>query len=95
MAPLDATGDGVLRLMAKEDMSGCEWSVRMNGIELQAIAYVHKPIEHPYEAALGEPGQYACFSCDPGSVRDGLNRVDITLTSGDKATVRYLDVTMK
>ena len=57
-------------------------------------ADVRKPLEHPYEAGLGEPGQYACFACPRAAVADGPNRIAVALDEGPAATLECLEVTL-
>jgi hypothetical protein len=83
---------GLLRLRCLRDASGSTWTVSLNGTKLQSTDYVAKPIENPYNAFLGQPGEYACFSCPPGIARDGHNELAVTMDHGDPLTVEYLDL---
>ena len=95
MAPTEhQKTDGLLRLMTKEDSSKCRWTVKLNGAGLERTEFVSKPIDHPYEAGLGEPKQYACFACPRALVEDGLNRIAITLDHGGPVTVKYIDLVL-
>lgn len=90
---VDST-DGPLRLMAEDDCRGTQWTVAVNGTALQPAAFVRKPLEHPYEAGLGDPSQYACFSCPRRAVRDGLNEVSVTLVGGADVSIQYVDIVL-
>jgi hypothetical protein len=92
MVPNERDKKALLRLRAAQNAEGRAWSVSLNGMELEATEYVAKPIENPYSAYLGQPDQYACFSCPPGIVRDGLNELKITMDHGDPLTIEYLDL---
>jgi hypothetical protein len=92
LAPNDPTQKGLFRLRALQDASGRAWTVSLNGTQLKAADYVAKPIDHPYDAFLGQPGEYACFSCPPGIARDGLNQIAVSIERGDPLTVAYLDL---
>jgi hypothetical protein len=81
-------------LRALRDASGCAWIVRLNGTQLKPADYKEKPIDHPYNAFLGKPENYACFSCPAGTVGDGLNQLAITLDRGDPMPVEYLDLVL-
>jgi hypothetical protein len=83
---------GLIRLRCLRDASGSTWTLSLNGTKLAPIDYVAKPIENPYNAYLGEPGEYACFSCPPGIARDGHNELAVTMDHGDPLTVEYLDL---
>jgi hypothetical protein len=92
LAPSDQNKKGLFRLRALRDASGCTWTVKLNGTQLEATDYVAKPIDHPYDAFLGQAGEYACFSCALGIARDGLNQIAVSMDRGDPLTVAYLDL---
>ena len=95
MAPTEhQSSDGFFRLMTAEDTSKCRWMVKVNGTTLDATDYIHKPLDHPYEAGMGQPNEYACFKCPRGLVRNGINKIALILEDGGPVTVRYLDLTL-
>ena len=55
---------------------------------------MRKPLDHPYEAGLGEASQYACFECARSAVHEGANGIAITLHEGASATVEYVDLVL-
>ena len=80
--------------MTAGDSNGCRWTVKVNGAELEKTQFAGKPLDHPYEAGLGRPNQYACFKCPRALAKDGPNRMEITLVEGASVTVRYVDVVL-
>ncbi len=92
MIPNDPDKKALLRLRSQLNAQGRAWSVSLNGTKLEPTEYVAKPIDNPYDAFLGEPGQFACFSCPAGIARDGLNELSITMDQGDPLTIEYLDL---
>ena len=64
----------------------------MNGRELSGTGVVLKPLDHPYEAALGEKTQYACFTVKRSLVREGINHLTIALDDGGPVTIEYIDL---
>jgi hypothetical protein len=92
MVPRAQNQKGLIRLRGLRDASGSTWTVSLNGTKLQPSDYVAKPIENPYNAYLGQPSEYACFSCPPGIARDGHNELAVTMDHGDPLTVEYLDL---
>jgi hypothetical protein len=95
MAPTPSqTHDGLLRLMAEAKMPDRAWEVTVNGLPLAPSPFVRKPIDHPYEGYLGEPGEYACFACPRTAVREGTNAVQVTLKQGDPTKLIYLDLVL-
>lgn len=93
MAPNQRDKDVLLRLRATQNAQGRNWNVILNGTKLEPAPYVAKPIDAPYDAYLGQPDQYACFSCPSGSIHDGRNELTIQM-EGDPATVEYLDLVL-
>ena len=67
-------------------------ALRKAGVQSRHI--VAKPIDHPYEACLGKPDQYACFACPRSIVKNGNNKIAITLTEGPTVTVNYIDLVL-
>jgi hypothetical protein len=95
MAPTDhQTKDGLLRLMMDRNSSQCQWAAKLNGTALVPADFVRKPLDHPYEAGLGQPDQYACFTCPRTAVGDGPNRIALTLIDGDPVSVEYVDLVL-
>jgi hypothetical protein len=95
MAPTEhQRRDGLFRLRTARDASDRRWGVTLNETELEPTHFVRKPLDHPYEAGLGKPSQYACFACPRAAVRDGPNRIAITCKDGGPATVEYLDLVL-
>ncbi|MFV1968814.1 MAG: hypothetical protein ACC628_25635, partial [Pirellulaceae bacterium] len=86
--------DGILRLMTQKDSSSCRWTVAWNGKKLTPVAFVAKPLDHPYAVALGQPDQYACFRCPRRFVDGGRNELTVTLDAGGPVTVQYIDLVL-
>jgi len=94
MAPSLGTKDGLLRVMTDGDGTDLRWAIHVNGAALKSTGFVRKPLDHPYDAGMGEPAQYACSACPRSAVRNGLNEVTLRLDEGGPATVVYLDLTL-
>ena len=86
--------DGVLRLMSVEDGRARRWMVKVNGMTIEPRDYVAKPIDHPYDATIAAPEQYACFACPRHTVREGVNRIAVILERGAPATIQSIDVAL-
>jgi hypothetical protein len=85
-------GDGILRLRTADPMKECVWRVTVNGTPLAVTGFVGKPIDHPYDAFLGDAGNVACFACPPGLVREGKNQVMVSLEKGMGVNLVYWDL---
>ena len=92
VAPTSIAKQGLLRLMTEEDTAECTWAVKVNDTPLAPTEFVREPLDHPCTSALGEPNQYACFTCSPSCTADGVNKIEITLRNGQAMTLRYFDV---
>jgi hypothetical protein len=94
MAPNERNKKALLRLRAVQSAQGRTWNATLNGVKLEPTSYIAKPIDHPYNAYLGESGQYACFTCPPDSIRDGKNQLILILENGEPVTIEYLDLVL-
>ncbi len=94
LAPTARLKTGTLRLMMREDVGACAWSVRMNGANLVPAPFVRDPLPGDYTHARGAANQYASFTCPVPVLKDGKNCLRITQTTGPQATLRYLDLTL-
>lgn len=93
LAPLRDVRHAVFRLRTVEPTnSGDRWKARLNGEDLRPAAYIAKPLDHPYDAGLGSPGQYACFECPPQAAWPGTNEITVSLGGGGVLTIDYMDL---
>ncbi len=86
--------DGLLRFRSPEDISDRGIEVKLNGQTLKQVPYVAKPIDHPYDAWLGEPEEFACFQVPRELVRKGENTIDFLVTEGIRVKLQYLDLAL-
>lgn len=96
MAPTPGhRGEGVFRLRSDEDIRDRTIEVRFNGELLEKIAFVEKPLPHPYDRTwLAEPERTHCFRFPAEFARKGANQIEIRVTEGIRVRLRYLDVTL-
>lgn len=94
LAPSPTLKHGLLRLMMREDASSCEWSVSMNGTDLELAPFVRDPLPGAYDRARGAAEQYACFDCPVAALKDGMNSIRTTQMEGPDATLRYFDLVL-
>jgi hypothetical protein len=95
LAPGAHRGPALFRLRSLDRAAEGAWTVRLNGAPLKRVAHVAKPIEHPYNAFLGSPEEFACFACPSGCAGDGVNQLSITLDKGGRMRVVYLDLVLE
>lgn len=95
MAPVEGVHrDGILRLRSDESIADREIEVRLNGALLGPASFVAKPLPHPYEAWLGTAADTRAFQCPIDAVKRGRNEVSVTVKSGIRVRVVYLEVTL-
>lgn len=93
MAPVDGVHrDGILRLRSDEAIADRGIEVKVNGAPLAPTPFVAKPLPHPYEAWLGSEEDTRSFACPVGLVRKGANEIEVTVKSGIRVKVIYLEV---
>jgi hypothetical protein len=92
LAPSRRGGNALFRLRTVQDSSRCRWTVTVNGAALERTGFVSKPIEHPYNATLGQASEFACFTCPRKLLKAGVNAIAVTLEEGPAVSVEYLDL---
>lgn len=86
------TKPGRLRIQARDYIGDTKWSIRINGVELPATEDVADSYEDPYNKGQ-DPATYRAFVVDPGILRDGINEIELAMTSGTApASLYYLDI---
>lgn len=90
--PLHRYG-GLLRVRAEKPFGG-PVAASLNGTVLEATAFVNKPLDHPYEGYLGQPEEFACFTCPQAVIKDGTNTIYVTLQSGEKTKIIAIDLVL-
>jgi hypothetical protein len=95
MAPtVHQAKDGLLRFRSSEDVSDRQVEVKFNGKPLESAPFQAKPIDHPYDAWLGESVQYLCFAVPRNAVKTGANQIDFVLSEDNSVKLDYLDLTL-
>jgi hypothetical protein len=87
--------DGILRVRTVDPSS--EASVAqawINDHPLTPVAYVAKPLPHPYDANLDvDAARFSCFEIKNAPLKSGSNTIKILMASS-KQTIDYLDVAL-
>lgn len=86
--------DGFLRLRSAELINDRVLEASLNGVPLTSASYVAKPIDHPYEAWLGDPKEYQCFTVPRSAVQNGTNTLSFNLRKGIRIPVEAIDLTL-
>ena len=87
--------DGVFRLQSEAIMGSRVFSVVINGTALTSIPYAGEAYNHPYTQMLGTAANYACYHVPKEILHEGLNTVQVTLTSGATITLCFVDLTIQ
>ncbi|MDF1739746.1 MAG: hypothetical protein P1U86_11340 [Verrucomicrobiales bacterium] len=88
-------GDGILRLRSDESISDREITVTCGELSLKPVAFVEKPIPHPYnDTWLGTADDTVCFELPKETVEDLSNlTISVRLLAGIRVRITYLDLT--
>ena len=86
--------DGLVRLRSDEAIADRGLSVTLNEVELAPVAFVEHPLPHPYEAFSGKAEEFRTFSCPVSLVRRGKNRLTVTLESGIRVRLVFVDLVL-
>lgn len=87
--------DARLRLQFDTPLGESAWHATLNGEPLAATPDVSEPFAVPYPSMLGKPGELRAWLVPALLLREGVNRVEITLKNGDAATVVFVDLPVK
>jgi len=87
--------DGVLRLRSDETISDRTIEVRVNGVKLEPVEPIRKPLPHPYgETWIGKREELACYSFPASLAIRETNQIEIVVRKGIRVRLIYLDVTI-
>ena len=64
------------------------------GSHWRSAPFQAKPIDHPYDAWLGESVQFLCFAVPRNAVKTGANEIEFVLSGGISVKLDYLDLTL-
>lgn len=84
--------EGRLRVQTLDPMKGQRLALKLNGVELMPVADVTEPFPNPYPPLLGTPETLAAWQAPVSLLRDGANRVDVTLPAGEAMSLAFLDL---
>lgn len=83
---------GRLRIQGESSLGESVWRARLNGTELTTTADTSEPYPSPYPGLLGQPDELRAWLVPAAALREGVNRVEVTLEKGAEATVVFLDM---
>jgi hypothetical protein len=86
--------DGKLRIQADQPLTRARFTARVNGESVQEIDDRSEPFEDCYPPLLGAAEHHRAWTVPPIALRNGVNEVEIALTTGDPATLVFVDLAM-
>jgi hypothetical protein len=87
--------DARLRLQFDQPPGEGAWHATLNGEPLAATPDVSEPFPVPYPSMLGKSDELCAWLVPARLLREGANRVEITLNNGAAATVVFVDLSVK
>ena len=84
-----------LRIQAHSSLADTQWQARFNGVELAATDDVSEPCSNPYPIAQGEPADYRAWTVPVSLLRDGDNRLELTMTKGKPVRLCFIDLAVQ
>lgn len=85
---------GRLRIECEGPLSESRWQARLNDQPLAASDDVSEPYANPYPSMLGLPEERRAWTVPAALLSDGPNRIAVTLESGSKTRVVFLDLAL-
>ncbi|MCX6900244.1 MAG: hypothetical protein NT105_16290 [Verrucomicrobia bacterium] len=86
--------DGRLRIQGEDSLGESRWTARLNGQEFAATDDLSEPYPNPYPPMLGRPEELRAWSVPAGVLKDGLNRIEITMAQGKALKLAFLDLAL-
>ena len=83
---------GKLRIQSHISLGDSKWTVRLNGVSLEPNSDVSEPYPNPYPPMLGIPEELRAWSVPADALKDGMNKVDVTMVAGGKADIVFIDL---
>jgi hypothetical protein len=84
-----------LRVQTLDPMPGRRLTTKLNGTALTATPDLGEPFPNPDPPLLGTPETLTAWSVPSALLRDGANRVEVTLESGEAVNLAFLDLAMR
>jgi hypothetical protein len=83
---------GRLRIQAESALGECRCRARLNDDDLSPSDDVSEPYPNPYPPMLGQPEEMRAWLVPAKALRDGPNRLDVTLEAGPSFHLVFLDL---
>ncbi len=87
--------DGRLRIHTKKPFGEAELVVTMNGVELSPTDDRTAYYGNPYDGMISDLPRRRAWTCPVGILRDGLNKVEVTVTSTSRIRVIFIDLAVE
>jgi hypothetical protein len=82
-----------LRIQTKDLMpANATWSASLNSAPLAPATDISEPLAPPYSPLLGTPQTLRAWSIPPALLKDGQNKIEITLREGSAAEIIFADI---
>jgi hypothetical protein len=83
---------GRLRIQCEASLGESRWRARLNDQTLLPSDDVSEPYVNPYPSMLGRADEMRAWRVKADLLRDGPNRIAVTLESGARARIVFLDL---
>ena len=83
---------GRLRIQCEDSLGDSRWAATLGGRTLDATDDTTEPYANPYPSMLGRPEEMRAWSVPAGALRDGPNRLEISLQTGKPVRLMFLDL---
>ena len=87
--------NGKFRIQAKQDISECEFVLKINGTALSEMNDVSEPYPNMYTQITGAPKCIKAWEIPAGILEEGSNAVTLTLLSGSDVVIEYVDLAIQ
>jgi len=85
---------GRLRIQSQASLRGSQWNAHLNGHPLLPSEDLSEPYTNPYPPLLGTADEMRSWIVPADILRDGTNRLELTLESGTPTTLVFIDLAL-
>ena len=81
-----------LRIHTEKPFGDAELTVKMNGAALEPSDDLSAYYNNPYDGMISDPPRRRAWNCPVGILKNGLNDLQVVLTSGDMIRTTFIDL---
>jgi hypothetical protein len=86
--------EGRLRIQTESPIGPATWTAKLNGTDLLPDADVCEPFPNPSPVLLGTPEEHRAFRVPTAVLKDGPNRLELSMSGDKTASLVFIDLAL-